>query len=347
MVLPVTGPFDTAIVRSDIYRRQTAWRQVKPFTLALPYRLQQCRFTGGYGAWASPPQAEYAASRTYQYHANTENPLLIDAYAKMKDKLYQTAGWGVNLATFSQAYGMVAARTLQLVGFAEAVRRGNFKLAAKILEMPKPPRGVKASRSAASNYLEFHFGWSPVMADIWNSVEILQGAPKMTLVKGQSRNSQVTVINRNPAPSSTRIDVKRESFVQYGVRVKVTNPNLFLANQLGLVNPAVVAADLVPFSFVLDWFVNLNDFLSYSTDFLGLELDESSYTTVVHHMTYGEYFRGEAPWSTDTQHKYAYVWMERKNGVTKPSFGFRKAKVWGLRRALAACSLLAVKLKSF
>jgi hypothetical protein len=43
---------------------------------------------------------------------------------------------------------------------------------------------------------------------------------------------------------------------------------------MGLTNPAVVAWELVPFSFVVDWFVNVSEFLGQFDEFIGLALDE-------------------------------------------------------------------------
>lgn len=61
--------------------------------------------------------------------------------------------------------------------------------------------------------------------------------------------------------------------------VTVNNPNLLLLNKLGLLNPASIAWELVPYSFVLDWFANINTVLSQFTDFAGLNTDLVSYTT--------------------------------------------------------------------
>lgn len=57
-------------------------------------------------------------------------------------------------------------------------------------------------------------------------------------------------------------------------RVRVTNPNLLLFNQLGLVNPAYVLWDAVPFSFVADWFLPVGRYLQSYSDWVGLHLDD-------------------------------------------------------------------------
>lgn len=50
----------------------------------------------------------------------------------------------------------------------------------------------------------------------------------------------------------------------------VVNPNESLMQSLGLVNPLSVAWDLVPWSFVIDWFTGIGTFLGGLTDMYGL-----------------------------------------------------------------------------
>lgn len=60
--------------------------------------------------------------------------------------------------------------------------------------------------------------------------------------------------------------------VTIAANVRVKNPNLWLANQLGLINPVQMVNEGIMFSFVLDWFSNLSQVISQMTDFVGLEI---------------------------------------------------------------------------
>ena len=53
----------------------------------------------------------------------------------------------------------------------------------------------------------------------------------------------------------------------------ISSPNSLKANQLGLVNPASVAWELIPFSFLVDWFLPVGKFLESYTDTVGMQLD--------------------------------------------------------------------------
>lgn len=65
----------------------------------------------------------------------------------------------------------------------------------------------------------------------------------------------------------------------------VSNPNLALANRLGVINPAVVAWDLVPWSFVVNMFVNVNELLSSLTDEVGYDVTDRTRTDTVRTLT--------------------------------------------------------------
>lgn len=62
--------------------------------------------------------------------------------------------------------------------------------------------------------------------------------------------------------------------VRLQARVRISNPNLYEANRLGLTNPAAVAWEVVPFSFLIDWFVNVGEVIGGYTSELGLEITD-------------------------------------------------------------------------
>lgn len=78
-----------------------------------------------------------------------------------------------------------------------------------------------------------------------------------------------------------RVDRTDNYRTQLLATVYIDNPNLALANQLGFVNPATVAWELVPFSFLVDWFVPVGRFLSTWTDFAGYQFLEPTTTRYV------------------------------------------------------------------
>lgn len=60
--------------------------------------------------------------------------------------------------------------------------------------------------------------------------------------------------------------------VRLQAQLDTLNPNVLLASNLGLTNPAMVAWDLVPFSFVVDWFLPVGKFLNSFDSHYGFSL---------------------------------------------------------------------------
>lgn len=66
--------------------------------------------------------------------------------------------------------------------------------------------------------------------------------------------------------------------VTYGAQVRIENPNLWLAERAGLVNPLAVAWDIVPWSFVINMFTNVGSIVNSITDFAGIQFIDASRT---------------------------------------------------------------------
>jgi hypothetical protein len=125
-------------------------------------------------------------------------------------------------------------------------------------------------------------------------------------------------------------------FVRTGGRVGIENLDLALASQLGVVNPASIAWELIPFSFIVDWFLNVGDFLNQFSDFLGLRI-EDDYTS--HHY---DLVRHMQTIRSGKLHEDAYVWKATKRvmgHLTGPSLSFSLPNP-GWRKAVTAISLL-------
>lgn len=186
----------------------------------------------------------------------------------MKD----TAGMAVNLAQRRQAIDMIAHRAGQLTSFVRNLRAGRIGKALDAVGLERHSTSVRVkSKGFANQFLELHFGWEPLIKDIYSAVNILQdGVPPSKIRSSSSGKASGVVVELND--SFSRIEREWSDIIGWriGADVFVSNPNLFLANQLGLVNPALVAWDVIPYSFVLGWFVNVEQFLAQFTDFWGV-----------------------------------------------------------------------------
>jgi len=181
---------------------------------------------------------------------------------------------------------MIEKRAFQLVHCLRALAKRDLKSALWYLA-PEAKGSVKRRRLTppvsekqkklsfvADTFLEFHFGWEPLVQDIYDAASVLS-EPVMDLrVTGRGKDI------RELRGSGISPGVWRNEGVQiYEAKayvtgfIRVTNPNVGLLAQLGLANPLSLAWELVPYSFVVDWFVNVSDYLEQFDESLGYTID--------------------------------------------------------------------------
>lgn len=136
-------------------------------------------------------------------------------------------------------------------------------------------REIRLLDEITGAFLAYRYGLAPLMADIKSVCDIL------------SRDHNGDVVYRKSSKvgwgiSSVTTD-RVESFqgierVVLTGRCLVSNPNLLLANRLGLVNPQQWAWDAIPWSFVVDWWLPVGKFLGNFTASVGLTFVDVSIT---------------------------------------------------------------------
>lgn len=144
---------------------------------------------------------------------------------------------------------------------ARAIRRGDLGGAIRHFKNPVPRRARRKAAKKLSqgdmsgSWLALNLGWAPMISDIYAALEYKPyagGYAKIASgwVKGTGGATVETVKGMNG--KVTKVDVR----LRY-VTVIRTPPTEW--QRLGLTNPALVAWELVPFSFVIDYFANIGD----------------------------------------------------------------------------------------
>jgi len=141
------------------------------------------------------------------------------------------------------------------------------------------------SKDVARRYLEYVYGWKPLMADIYGTYGILKKHANDAFLLSGSGSSQ----QQCQCPSITCNDISYNSVTVHGpydekahVRCKIwaridpNCPGLRTINQVGLLNPLSLIWDLTPWSFVVDWFVPIGSVLQALTAPAGLNFVDGS-----------------------------------------------------------------------
>lgn len=291
----------------------------------------------------------------------------------------------VGLAEGRQSLGMISSRALQLVRVARSIKQLRFAEAAwelgweakqtsrtewtmRKVASTKQRRALrrrwlktkvvkldfrKNAKTFANNWLEFSFGWLPLVQDIYTSVDVLQRQYPSTSLRGRATLRSVWPRVTSNIPGvyySTRI-TSYEAKAQIKATATISNPNLFRANQLGLVNPMTVAYELIPFSFVLNWFVNVEEFLNGYTDFTGVNLTNpfrSAFGKATTSATSRSTNVGTQPYGKVTFSWYSWEGVSSTRVLGLPAGPTLKVRPpWALKpwRAANAVSLLLQTLK--
>jgi len=210
-------------------------------------------------------------------------------YARLKN---QKVDLFTELSQGMQAVNMIANIAKRIAKSVLHIKKGNLVAACAIL-FPTSKKEV------ANDYLAWKYGIKPLVSDLKGAAEHLaEYISRMAPVKSNghatgmwrkvetlpySGNSHATVLRR------VKIRVK------YGSTFTVPFELSRQAAQLGFTNPTNVAWELVPFSFVVDWFLPIGDWLSSLSSLDGLVIKESYRTVYIHEW----YERLDQLWQTD------------------------------------------------
>lgn len=281
---------DKPLAYNRTYSQLTDFQQLFPSNQAEPFDATSCGPAGH-----------------LQGCLNTSSPQYIAAHGKAWAKLVASskdpqAELGVSLAEGREAIKMIVDRSKKLGKAFLALKKGNLIKSLRILgQRPHDKhRGTRWShpKDAAALWLEYWLGWAPMVGDIYNCIDVLQKEHWHAMkLKGTGSSVIRHGVRENGPSADERWDIQGKLIVRLGCKVHVSNPNAYLANLMGLANPASIAWAVVPFSFIVGWFSNVQQVLDSYTDFVGLTiLPDSGYTTCYAHAT-GSLYRWDYPTS--------------------------------------------------
>jgi len=215
---------------------------------------------------------------------------------KVVQRLIEKLGTGIegnlaqDIAQWGQTVSLVGNAAKAVTSAIRNVRRGNFAGAINSLRSASSqkfrlsPSGKQPSlaKSAAENWLALQYGWKPLLKDIESSLESLGNALIHSALGNQVvhkvtasasvRGSKTVKFPLAFHPSqiagskTTSVEIRKK----YGLRYVVDNPTLSFLQQTGFTNPINLGWEILPFSFVVDWFLPVGKYLESFTYAQGL-----------------------------------------------------------------------------
>lgn len=144
-------------------------------------------------------------------------------------------------------------------------------------------------RRSSSAWLQWQYGIAPLLSDISAIQKTVSNGldqPNKFISTSSTVKSPYTGEDLSSRPKSNswskccpKFELKTNISVRTKVRYRISSPWLKALSDLGLTNPLLTGWEMIPFSFVLDWFIPVGTWLSALNTNLGLEY-VSGFTTI-------------------------------------------------------------------
>jgi hypothetical protein len=205
----------------------------------------------------------------------------VKALTKLKD---QNLNLGVAYAERATTAQLVGDTAFRFARAAMALKKGNFREVARQLDIPRSRKLLnRRVRNVPKEWLGLQYAWKPLLSDIYGASKQLQGRPFsdwVVTVKGTAVDQIDNVVYDPGGDPSVASNYRHTGFK--GVKVRLdyipTDKWTHEIASLGLTNPLLIAWELVPFSFVVDWVLPIGDWLNTLDATLGYTFLSGSYT---------------------------------------------------------------------
>jgi len=239
------------------------------FTTHIASRLRPSNLHGWYRYLGSPSAGLQYMGETYAVAAgfNAFGQELVwstadtnKLYSKLVEKVKgHDFNLAVNLAQMHQVSSMVVFNLGQFGRSVMALKRGDFATAARALGVKPRSSRLKPS-DISGRWLELQYGWLPTLSDTYEAVKAFHAiseGPRSAIIRTSRELKGVYEGSQSPSQYSQTYQLKVTRRIQYEMYEEMS------ANrQLGLFDPLSVAWELIPYSFVVDWFVPIGTYLA-------------------------------------------------------------------------------------
>lgn len=211
----------------------------------------------------------------YTPPAGAEGNSLDESVTKALNNLVQnSSGMGENLGQARQTIDELASLTNKLGSALLALKRGQLVEAARALAglTGKKFDIRNVEKSLADLWLSYVYGIKPLLSDLYNLNEAVHNIlQKDIIISGHGRGREERT-HFDPAylGGKFRLQYAKVGTARTKLSARVDNPLLYLLNSAGLINPAAIAWELVPWSFVIDWFIPVGQTLQACSATVGL-----------------------------------------------------------------------------
>lgn len=322
MTKPITGPFSTTRDIPGLYFNQRKYRQRSPYDLRLPYYVRSTKSNNPHGSVAA-----YAVEPTQNELRLVKNKAYDRFFSKIRAGADQ-AGWGMTLMEHQKLRQRFNRDAINVANW--------FEMLARDWERRYKRRfNRREAKSLASLILEMRFQWIPLVKDMYTTMELL-GKPCNSGRISATATGTYKFRAFSTGDWSVRADFLGNIRCRMIADVEISNPNLYTMNQLGIVNPAVLAHDRIPWFHIVDWWVNFGQMAASLTDTYGLSLSNATTSVKIENAGNWGYYRPMYNPPLVDYYRYETQQLNRQLGIDGPKIAIKPFQGLSLIRGVTA-----------
>lgn len=293
-------------------------RPMNPFSASTNIEVR----TPGLITWYVAPKLYTIEGYIQGFMSGTPYPLptaSLDTQKKAYNRvLSQIKDQKINIAQAfaerQQAVNTITKNVNRIASAALAIRRGNLKHASDLFASKNSHKTkvrnfkdeIKPSpQNLSSWWLEFRYGWTPLLKDIYGACELIADtyrSQKPNFVKCYDKQktgwNAYKLFDASTQGGIEYLDATYNEKTTVQIAFVESSPLIQQMSNVGLTNPALLAWELLPYSFVLDWFVPVGSYLGNLDATSGLTFKSGTSTTVKRF--YGQSWVKPVKWNTWT-----------------------------------------------
>lgn len=188
---------------------------------------------------------------------DSDDAVYNQALSSVLSKMRSDIDLSVSVAQANQVSSMFrsANRTLQYV---LSFRKGRWAEAYRDFQRDGP-----ALKKAGSKWLEYQYGWKPFAQDLYNTaIELARNFEPLMIAEGRASSDKITTLSGGTISGvKERCTNRLQRRCYIKVRYRPNSSFTSLISNFTSLNPASFAWELMPYSFVVDWFYDIGGYM--------------------------------------------------------------------------------------
>nr|UJQ85780.1 MAG: hypothetical protein 1 [Leviviridae sp.] len=218
-----------------------------------PYRELDTRFNEWTAAVLDGGMAQYPADPWTALHQ-------LKLLGKLRTRIVGNSfNAGLAAVELDKTFMMMGQAIHRLARGIHHASRGNFSAATRVL-VGNREKAWHKTKPLARNWLELQYGWMPLYSDVYGGAQFLAhhfNVPLQETYRVSVRANGPPVVSASP---STVGFSNSYNWTRKTLKVIVKEKNVWILS--GLLDPMSMAWERLPFSFVFDWFLPIDQWLS-------------------------------------------------------------------------------------